>query len=351
MKKHWFYGGTVCLVALAVLWGIWSYSKGQEASTQKKTSMRIGVLLYRGDDTFISTLRTALEKQAKEYEQGTGIKVTLDIMDAKSSQNTQNSQVERLISLGCDALCVNIVDRSAASIIIDKAMAAGIPVVFFNREPVEEDMNRWEKLYYVGADAKESAVLQGDILVDAYNQDTRTLDANGNGLVSYVLLEGETSHQDSLIRTEWSIQTLKDGGVPLEKITGGIANWDRSQASALMEQWLKEYPGQIELVVSNNDDMALGAIDAMNRAGIGANSIKVVGIDGTPVGIKALEEGYLFGTVESDKERYSQAIFDIAWSLSLGQDPKDRVPQLEGNYYWCPQRALTQTEAKLLKNQ
>ena len=137
----------------------------------------------------------------------------------------------------------------------------------------------------------------------------------------------------------------------MEKITGGIANWDRSQASALMEQWLKEYMGQIELVVSNNDDMALGAIDAINRAGIGANSIKVVGIDGTPVGIKALEEGYLFGTVESDKERYSQAIFDIAWSLSLGQDPKDRVPQLEGNYYWCPQRALTQAEAKLLKNQ
>ena len=78
-------------------------------------------------------------------------------------------------------------------------------MVFFNREPVEEDMNRWEKLYYVGADAKESAVLQGDILVDAYRRDSRTLDANGNGLVSYVLLEGETSHQDSLIRTEWSI--------------------------------------------------------------------------------------------------------------------------------------------------
>ena len=100
-------------------------------------------------------------------------------------------------------------DRSAASIIIDKAMDAGIPVVFFNREPVEEDMNRWEKLYYVGADAKESAVLQGNILVEAYRDDPRTLDLNGDGLVSYVLLEGETSHQDSLIRTEWSIQTLK----------------------------------------------------------------------------------------------------------------------------------------------
>lgn len=335
----------------AVLIGVWQYMGREDGRQMDKNSIRIGVLLYRGDDTFIGTLRSGLEDRAKEYEQETGIKVKLDIMDAKGSQNTQNSQVERLISLGCDALCINSVDRSSASIIIDKAMDAGTPVVFFNREPVEEDMNRWEKLYYVGADAKESAVLQGDILVDAYNQDTRTLDANGNGLVSYVLLEGETSHQDSLIRTEWSIQTLKDGGVPLEKITGGIANWDRSQASALMEQWLKEYTGQIELVVSNNDDMALGAIDAINRAGIGANSIKVVGIDGTPVGIKALEEGYLFGTVESDKERYSRVIFDIAWSLSLNQDPKDRVPQLDGNYYWCPQRALTQAEAKLLKNQ
>ena len=293
VKRKWIYLLAVCLGA-GILIGFWQYREHEGQRQTKKNSIRIGVLLYRGDDTFIGTLRTGLEDKAKEYEQKTGIKVKLDILDSKGSQNTQNSQVERLISLGCDALCINSVDRSSASIIIDKAMDAGTPVVFFNREPVEEDMNRWEKLYYVGADAKESAVLQGEALVDAYRKDSRTLDANGNGLVSYVLLEGETSHQDSLIRTEWSIQTLKDGDVPLEKITGGIANWDRSQASALMEQWLKEYPGQIELVVSNNDDMALGAIDAMNRAGIGANSIKVVGIDGTPVGIKALEEGTLF---------------------------------------------------------
>ena len=133
-----------------------------------------------------------------------------------------------------------MVDRSAASGVIDKAMEAGIPIVFFNREPVEEDMNRWDKLYYVGADPRESAVLQGQILVNAYQENPRTLDENGDGLVSYVLLEGESSHQDSLIRTEQSIQTLKDGGVPIERITGGIANWERSQASALMEQWLSE---------------------------------------------------------------------------------------------------------------
>ena len=109
----------------AILIGAWQYGAREDGRKADKNSIRIGVLLYRGDDTFIGTLRTGLEDKAKEYEQETGIKVKLDIMDAKGSQNTQNSQVERLISLGCDALCINM-DRSSASIIIDKAMDAGL---------------------------------------------------------------------------------------------------------------------------------------------------------------------------------------------------------------------------------
>lgn len=341
LKNKWLFGVIALFAAAAVAAAGIAFWNMENKKPQPKTSIRVGVTLYRGDDTFISTVRASLEERAKEYEQETGIKVVMDIVDAKLNQNTQNSQVERFISLGCDVLCVNIVDRSAASIIIDKAMDAGIPVVFFNREPVEEDMNRWEKLYYVGADAKESAVLQGNILVEAYRDDPRTLDLNGDGLVSYVLLEGETSHQDSLIRTEWSIQTLKDGGVPLEKLTGGIANWERSQASAWMEQWLKEYPGQIELVICNNDDMALGAIDAMKREGVTKGTIKVVGIDGTPVGKEALESGDLFGTVESAKELYAKVIFDIAAANAMGQEIPEDIVLDGGKYYRCPQIALT----------
>ncbi|MEG0689045.1 MAG: galactose ABC transporter substrate-binding protein, partial [Hungatella sp.] len=292
---------------------------------KEKKSIRIGVSLYRGDDTFISNLRTVLEEKAKTYEQNGTIKVNMDIVDAKGSQSTQNDQVERFISVGCDVLCVNIVDRSDASTIIDKAMTAEIPVVFFNRQPVEEDMNRWEDLYYVGADAKESAVLQGNLIVDAYRKDPSIFDLNGDGVVRYVLLEGETSHQDALIRTEWSIQTLKNGGVPLEKVTGGIANWERSQASALMEQWLNTYPNEIELVISNNDDMALGAIDALERMQV--TGIKLVGIDATIPGMEALERGTLFGTVASDKDSYAGTIFEITAAKALGK-PVESVVQL-----------------------
>lgn len=310
----------------------------------EKTSMRIGVSLYRGDDTFINNLRMVMEEKAKEYEQETGIKVTLDIQDAKGSQNTQNNQVERFISLGCDVLCINPVDRTDASVMIDRAMTAGVPVVFFNRQPVEEDMNRWDKLYYVGAEPKESALLQGKILVDLYRDNPSSIDLNGDGVVSYALLEGESSHQDSLIRTEWSIQTLKDGGIPIEKITGGIANWERSQASALMEQWLESYPGRIELVISNNDDMALGAIDALDRTGLW--KMNLVGIDATIPGLEAIRAGKLLGTVESDKQSYSGTIFRIAAAIAMGEEIPADIQLKDDKYYWCAQRIITKNSEK-----
>ena len=324
----------IAAAAVAAVGGLWFYGTKDVGREEKKTALRIGVLLYRNDDTFIGTLRNSLEQAAKDYEKETGIRVALDVRDAKRNQITQNSQAERMIDLDCDVLCVNIVDRSAASGIIDKAMEADTPIVFFNREPGAEDMNRWEKLYYVGADAKESAVLEGQILVDAYKKNPSSLDRNGDGVVSYVLLEGETNHQDSLIRTEWSIQTLKDGGVPIRRITGGIANWEKNQASALMEQWLSEYGTEIELVIANNDDMALGAIDAIERAGIVTGTIKLVGIDGTPAGQDAFREGKLFGTVESSKEIYAKRIFDTAEELAMGKEVTQE------KYFWSPQQMI-----------
>ena len=137
---------------------------------EQKASIRIGISLYRGDDTFINNICSVVEEKAKEYERENGIKVILDIQDAKGNQNTQNNQVERFISLDCDVLCINPVDRMDASVIIDRAMTAEVPVVFFNRQPVEEDMNRWDRLYYIGVDAKETAVFQGKMIVDLYQK-------------------------------------------------------------------------------------------------------------------------------------------------------------------------------------
>ena len=342
MKKQVVAAGIAGAVLILALGGFFLKQTGEEETEEKKT-LRIGVALYRGDDPFINSIRSKLEEKAKRYEIATGIKIVLEVADPKDNQNTQNSQVDRFLSLGYDAICVNMVDRSAASYVINKAMDADIPVVFFNREPVEEDMKRWERLYYVGEDARKSAVLQGNILVDEYRRDPGSLDLDGNGRVSYVLLEGESSHQDSLIRTEWSVQTLKDGGVPLEKLTGGIANWDRSQAAALMDQWLEKYPEEIELVICNNDEMALGAADSLGRSG-SVRQVKVVGIDGTPQGLEGVKNGKLLGTVLCDSEEYAEVIFEIAAAEALGQNVQEKVELKNGKYYECSQKVVTETD-------
>lgn len=126
--------------------------------------------------------------------------------------------------------------------------------------------------------------------------------------------------------------------MPIEKITGGIANWERSQGSALMEQWLTEYPEEIELVVSNNDDMALGAIDALERMQV--TGVNVIGIDGTTQGLEAVESGKLLGTVSANKELYAGAIVELAVSCALGQEPPEEYPLTDGTYYWAPQEIV-----------
>lgn len=336
----------IILFIACVIVGIYQFTHMIQNNNKDKDNktIRIGVAIYRGDDTFISTMMGDLDDYAKMIEQEKGIKIKIDIADANENQSIQNDQINKFISLKYDVLCVNMVDRTEASTIIDKAMEANIPIVFFNREPVEEDMNRWEKMYYVGSDAKKQAVLQGELVIDAYKADPGSIDINGDGTIQYVMLEGEIRHQDSMVRTEWSVLTLKNSGLELEKLVGGIANWERTQASALMETWHKLYGDQIELIICNNDDMALGVVDALDRANYSFHNI--VGIDGTPQGINAVKEGKILGTVMSDTTLHAKAIFDIAYALTTGGDVSEVVSLEDNKYVRIEQKKLTLKEVE-----
>ena len=130
---------------------------------EKEKIIKIGVSLYDRNDVFISAMTENIEKYVKDYEQSFGVKISLDISDAQNSQRIQNDQIERYINLGYDVVCVNIVDRTNASFIIENATAAGTPVIFFNREPVKEDIMRSADIYYVGSNALETAEIQAKL--------------------------------------------------------------------------------------------------------------------------------------------------------------------------------------------
>ena len=251
--------------------------------------------------------------------EGEDSQITLTVRDAAGSQRTQDDQVKELLDAGSNVLCVNLVDRADPSEIIDLARESGVPIIFFNREPVAGDMMQWDGLYYVGADAKQSGVMQGELAAEAIKENG-SIDRNKDGKIQYVVLEGEPGHQDAIIRTENAVDTLKANGIALEKLECGIANWNRAQAQNRMMQMVSQYQNKIELVLANNDDMALGASDAYEKLNYTESVLPVIfGIDGTDVGLLAVAEEKLSGTVYNDKEGQAQAMARLSLALVSGR--------------------------------
>ena len=308
-------------------------------------TLRIGVAVYQQSDTFISALMQELEHLVQAKEAGENIKINLNVVDGRGSQLTQNEQIERLIALDYDVLCVNIVDRTSAALLIDKAHEADIPIIFFNREPVREDIERWDSVYYVGAKAEESGVLQGQILLNTWLNENQRVDKNGDGILQYVMLEGEPGHQDAMLRTEYSVKTLVEAGVQVEKLASNTANWDRSQAASRMAQWMEQMGTSIEAVISNNDDMALGAIDVLQNLEIPKEQMPVVvGVDATALALEAVREGTLQGTVLNDAGGIAESMLELAVSLKQDEAAPEWEEVRDGQYIWLPYKKVTQQE-------
>ena len=314
-KRRVFAGGmTTCLLA-SLLTGC-----GDELRRQEPKSIKIGVTLYDQYDTFVAQLMEEFNAYASAKEEETGVAINIEVYNAADSQSTQNNQVEEMLNDGCDVICVNLVDRTEPTTIIDMAEKNNVPVIFFNRELVAEDLERWDQLYYVGAKAFESGIMEGEIAADTFKNNPE-VDKNGDGMFQYVVLEGEAGHQDAIVRTEYSVSTIVENGVPVEKLGYGIANWNRAQAQTKMAQMLGEHGENIELVIANNDDMALGAIDAIKASDLEQEDWPVVvGIDGTDVGLEAVANGEMVGTVYNDKEGQAEAMLDLAYELSVDGD-------------------------------
>lgn len=305
-------------------------------SSNKKTNktMRVGVVTYTSDDPFINAMVEKVKSNLKTMET-TNMNVIVSVRSGDNDQREQDEIVDEMIDAGCDVLCVNLVDRTAPANIIKSARQSDIPVIFFNREPVRDDLMQWEKLYYVGCDAKESGDMQGEIAAN-YIKKHGEVDRNGDGKIQYVLLEGEAGHQDAISRTDCSVKTIMECGVELEKLSYQFADWNRGQAENRMTQLISQYGSQIELVISNNDEMALGAVEAYNNSSISRDKWPVIfGIDGLDDALQAIKQGNMQGTVYNDKEAQAGEIARLAVDLFKG-NRLDGHNLDEGKYFVSP---------------
>ncbi|PHI28432.1 galactose/glucose ABC transporter substrate-binding protein MglB [Budvicia aquatica] len=282
-------------------------------SVSTMANTKIGVTIYKYDDNFMSVVRKAIEKEAN-----TDKNVTLLMNDSQNDQSKQNDQVDVLIAKGVKALAINLVDPAAAQVIIDKARGESIPVVFYNKEPAKAALDSYDKAYYVGTDSKESGVIQGELIAKQWKAHPEW-DLNKDGVIQYVLLKGEPGHPDAEARTTYSIKTLNDNfNIKTAQLQLDTAMWDTAQAKDKMDAWLSgPNADKIEVVISNNDAMAMGAIEALKAHN--KSNIPVFGVDALPEALALIKQGTMAGSVLNDASNQAKATFQLSKNLAEGK--------------------------------
>ena len=273
---------------------------------------KIDLFLYDQNDTFISSLSQNISNSLDD-----NYKVT--IHDAKKSQAIQNKQIiNQLDDNNPDVLVVNAVDRLSSSSIIQKANKYQIPVIFFNREPVYNDIKPYGNAYYVGTNPIQEGknqALMADRLMGSSKNINKNIDKNGDNKLQCVFIQGEAGHQDTEKRTWSCIEYLQELGYELEILAMDKANWNREKGKTTMASIYEKYNDTIEFVFSNNDDMALGAADFIIENNLNdvvdgkiVMPFPIVGVDGTEEGLKAIKDGLLYGTTINDSTNQAKAI-------------------------------------------
>ena len=279
----------------------------------------IGVTIYRYDDNFMSFLRRNIETRISG-------KAQLLMNDSQNNQAQQNDQVDVMLNKNVNALAINLVDPQAAQTIIDKAKAKNLPVIFFNKQPSAEAMASYDKTWYVGTTPEESGDMQGKIVVDAWKADP-TLDKNGDGIIQYVLIKGEPGHPDAEARTSHVTMYITNNGLKVEKLEELNANWDTARAKDIVDAWIQKYGDKIEFIFSNNDAMALGALQSIQALGYNTGDktkyIPIVGVDAIPDMLNEIKKGTILGSVLNDPVGQSQALIDLSLNVAAGKDPLD----------------------------
>ena len=338
---------------------------------KKIEDMTVGVFYYTYSDTYISSVRTALDESLKAAG------IDFQDYDANSNQTTQNEQIDTAISTGANLLIVNIVTSGsvdASQAIVDKAQAAGIPVIFFNRavESDEEEgkvLGSYDKCAFVGTDAPEAGHMQGDMIGKYLVENFDAVDLNGDGSISYAMFMGQLGNVEAIYRTQYAVEDANKvlteaGKAELQYFDSSNkdcyqvdqdGNWSATAANNYMTTNLSQYNesagNMIELVICNNDGMAEGVISALNDKGYNlgdgnCTTIPVFGVDATDAAKQLIADGKMTGTIKQDAEGMAEAIAFLTQNVAEGKAVMDgtdsyNISENVSNKIYIPYAAYT----------
>ncbi len=327
------------VLTLALAFGLTACGSGSGSGSKGE----ISVFYYTYSDTYISSVRTAMDSLLKNAG------LQFQNYDANGNQTTQTEQVTTAIAKGSSALIVNVVDtgsNDAAQNIVDQAKAANIPVIFFNRSVEESVVSSYEKCAFVGTDYEMAGHMQGEMIGKYLVENFAKLDLNGDGKISYVMFKGQEGNMEAIARTQYGVEdadkALTAAGKPQlsfydasntkKYLVDQNGLWSSAAATDYMSTILAQYSesnnNMVELVIANNDEMALGAVSALQTAGYnksGAKVIPVFGVDATDAAKDAIKNGSMIGSIKQDAEGMAKVITTIAQNLLDGKSTFEGV--------------------------
>lgn len=291
----------------------------------------VGVLVWKYDDTWGSTVRIAIEKYFEELSPDWDVKVNLTMQNGNDDQATQNDQADVMLETGVDVLIVNLCDPAAGQTIADKAKAYEVPLVYYNIEPVDPSFffDYPAETLFVGTQIEQAGEMQGQILYDLWEENPE-YDRNGDGVVQYLQFMGTPNNPEAIARTEYSVKEAENLGLELELVNGEviIANWDTAQANEAMNAVWASHGDKIEAVFCNNDDMAMGVIATLNGVGwnLGDDAekyIPIIGVDATDAAYEAIKNGRMEASVIQDGTSMGKTVVETTLNIATGRDKLD----------------------------
>ncbi len=329
----------VCLLALALCSGALLAFAG----CGKNEKFRIAVFAYKYDDSYIATVRDALKTKFEAYAD----EVEVTFYNGENNQQNQSTQIDTAITKGVDLLLINAVDfQASGEALAQKAKAHNIPAIFFNREISDAAVNVADNICFVGTDPNAPGYMLGEMISNmlATNELFAKYDLNGDGKIQYAMFRAEVGNAEADGRTTYSVSEAnrllaantaltaanKTGDILQRVGADQMANWDSATANQMMGSLFRVENGvpNVEMVICNNDDMALGVISALNAAGYnnaGSRTddskpyIPVFGVDALATAMDAITNGKMQGTVKQDGNAMAEAIVKISMNIKDGK--------------------------------
>ncbi len=320
---------------------------------------KAGVCWYQFSDTFISNARQTLLNIADADK-------TIAITDADSTndQSVQANNMSNFFTQKVNFLVLNNINMGGITQIVNQCKEKNTPVIFANTtSPSDEDFELYDSLWYVSSDSRQSGVNMGEALAAYVAANPDTWDRNGNGKLDYILLQGIPTFSDTINRSSYSLAAVEAAGITLGSCIGGtdvngvvggdtvngvICGFSRAKAQENVEALLANFSKDIECVIADNDDEALGAIAALKAHGFFGSGtyIPVVGVDATSAGCEALKDGTMLETSLNNPVTLAKCIYKVMKLLNAGAEVTTETMGfdgvvVEGHRVWISYTSIT----------